>query len=91
MILQNNINITASYKGRSKYEFWQFISVNDIINVSLILQNPGRSSRGLYATLVTLNNQTRGHVFTCSISDMNKYLDKIKYADLGPTPVPFIR
>lgn len=72
--------VKAPYSGQSKFVFWNDIQVGDHLLVLVLLTNPGRNN-GLYATSVYVENVRTGQYLLKSITEMEKYLQKI---DLVP-------
>ena len=56
----------------TKAKFWQDIEQDDILRFSVMLRDPGRG-RGLYATMVTINNLTKGTYNQASLTETDKY------------------
>lgn len=81
MQLTNQISIKSKFQGKSKFDFWSNIDVDDIVKLSVELKDPGYG-RGLYATQITFHNLTRGTTFECSLTNATKYLNKIEYMEI---------
>lgn len=67
------------YQGSSKFEFWQKVRDREILEISIELAPPGRNGNKLYATKVTVKNLDTKETFSCSLTEITNYLDKLDY------------
>jgi hypothetical protein len=81
MELSNRIVVKQPYAGQSKFPFWKELKAEDVLVLSVKLASPGRTSRGLYATEVKIQNVTQNTSFRASLTETSKYLSRIKYAE----------
>lgn len=80
--LKTLISITGKYTGKSKFEFWNLLSEGDTVEISLKLESPGRTSRGLYATTIKFKNLRNGAITSASLTESTKYLSKVRYTEI---------
>jgi hypothetical protein len=66
----------------TKFEFWNLLSVGDTVEISLKLESPGRTSRGLYATTIKFKNLRNSAITTASLTESAKYLSKVGYTEI---------
>ena len=72
-----NFIVYSPYKGKSKFEFWMNIKVNDVLNVSINFEVLGRG-RGLYAPTIEVKNLTQETSIQVGWNDGIKYLQKME-------------
>lgn len=75
--LKNTCVAGSSFTGNSKFKFWMSIEAGDILEVSLDLKPSGRSSRGMYAPVVKVDNLSKGGSITESFNLVQQYLSKV--------------
>lgn len=81
LTLEKNIEITAPYKGKTKFVFLTNLQVGDKLNVSMDVVSPGGFGGRRYATSIVLKN-AKGNSFGASLAEMEKYLSKLEYKEL---------
>ena len=82
MKLKTFITITGPYKGSSAHPFFKCLEIGDTVEVSTKIKNVSGASSGMYATMITLANQT--HVdepYSASMTIMSKTLAKMSYIE----------
>lgn len=67
------------YQGSSKFEFWQKVKDNEVLEISMELAPPGRNGQKLYATRIRVENLDTKETFGCSLTEISNYLDKLDY------------
>lgn len=82
MILSSKAVVTATYKGKSKYDFWKNLQIGDTIKVSTQIKKYHRGGNGLNATNLSIKNERTGEVFSSTMSMTVNYFNQIKYEEL---------
>lgn len=77
LTLKNVCVAGSSFTGKSKFDFWMKIEAGDVLEVSLELKPSGRSSRGMYAPVVKVENLSKGGSITESFNLVQQYLGKV--------------
>ena len=81
MILSTKIKITGTYKGNSKFPFWNKLEVGDIVEISTPIKTIYRAGTGLYATGINFKNLTKNTKFNSTMNMAVKYLNQLKYEE----------
>ena len=82
MILKNRVFVTDTYKGKSKFPFFQNIRIGDLLEVSTKIHRIRSGGNGLYATTIFLKNLRTEEVFDTTMNMAAGYLDQIKYNEI---------
>lgn len=82
MELKNTIIVTRPYKNKSKFAFWHRLVAGDQIRISVEIKPITRNSYGTHATQVNLKHLGTGDTFTCTITELSKYLGNLEYTPL---------
>ena len=85
MKLKNVIKITGLYKGRSKFEMFSDLQVDDLIELSIEIEHiTRRRSTGLSATYVKFKklNNLNMKTFECSITEATRYLGNMQFVEI---------
>lgn len=80
MKLKNIIIVTEKFKGKTKFQFWNDLQINDILEISILLNGQGGYGKGV--ARIEFENKTQDRRFGTSISDSKNYLNKIKYQEI---------
>jgi hypothetical protein len=64
----------------TKAQFFQDIEEGDILRFSMVMKGAGRSSRGLYASYITVENLTQATDTANSLNDLD---NRLKNFELG--------
>lgn len=78
MILKTRVKILSEYTGKSKFEFWNDLSVDDIIELRLKLKNLGH-----YKNTIHLTNITNNSTFVDSQNSIVNYFSNVEFEELG--------
>jgi len=79
------IIIEEKYKGRTKFDFWKNISIEDILIINMPITKI--TTQG-YVPRLIIENKTNNTEFSCSLTETYKYLQHLKYRKY---PIPFER
>ena len=79
MILKTSFRAIVRYKGKSKFDFWNNIDLDDVIEVSMELRDPGRNGNSKYATMIRFRNMRTDEKFHASLAEAMKYLEKLPH------------
>jgi len=80
MRLKGKIVVTEPYKGKTKFDFWSGLKVDDVLRVSLVF-NPRRGSNGIYSPETIVYNTTTHKSFKAGMGEIGVYLGKIEYKE----------
>ena len=74
ILLKSDVYVVMDIFGNTKAQFFQDIKIGDELQFSLPMKNTGRSSRGLYAVYVTINNLTQNTSTKRSLAELENRL-----------------
>jgi len=83
MKLFNYIKVNSPYKGKTKFNFWTNLKVDDTILVYMYLESPGRTRTGVYTTDIYFQNFTTLEKFNCSLTQATNYLKNLESREYG--------
>ena len=82
MKLKTFITITGRYTGGSKHSFFKSLNIGDTVEVSTKIANMSGASSGVYATMITLTNQTTvSESYIASMSIMSNTFRKMAFKE----------
>jgi len=84
LILSNKIRAKSTYKGNTKFKFWNSISPGDILVFLIEMKSPGRG-----VPLVHITNETKTLSCEFPMGDADKYLLQIEYDVVTGEKIPF--
>ena len=72
--LENKFKVIDVYKGKSKFNFWNEMDYDDIIQISIRLQSQWGSPS------IELHNKTKDTSFKTTLGTLENYLNKTELA-----------
>ncbi len=79
--LSKVVTAKTTFQGKTKFDFWNNIQVGDQLYISLELKPSGRSSRGMYAPIVKVENVRTGEEKSETFNLVQAYLTKVGVYD----------
>ena len=80
LVLSTNIKVISKYTGKSKFDFWKDLEVNDILTIYMELKPTGHSRGRIYAPSIKVKNLRTEEIFSATINAIQEnYLSKIKF------------
>lgn len=76
--LQSKEYEVIAIKKRSSHEWLKNVQIGHVIRFVMPLKSPGRSSNGIYATYVTVENVTLNTSHKYSLNTVNRLFDVLE-------------